>query len=73
MSDEEKLNKCHILILAIGVVLRRMINDGYLLATYKDAIKFILEKDANDLIAQSPTINDILSSAAITIEMEKVV
>ncbi|HEY7161329.1 MAG TPA: hypothetical protein VH815_08715 [Acidobacteriota bacterium] len=71
MSDEEKLNKCHILILAIGVVLRRMINDGYLLAGYKDAVTFILTKDANDLIAQAHVINDVLSSAASTIEKEK--
>jgi hypothetical protein len=73
MSDEEKLNKCHILILAIGVVLRRMINDAYLLAGYKDAVTFILSKDASDLIAQARVINDVLSSAATTIEKEKVV
>jgi len=73
MSDEEKLNKCHILTLAIGVVLRRMTNDAYLLAAYKDTMNFILTKDANDLIAQSHIINDFLSSAATTIEKEKVV
>jgi hypothetical protein len=73
MSDEEKLNKCHTLILAIGVVLRRMTNDAYLLAGYKDAVTFILTKDANDLIAQAHVINDVLSSAVTTIEKEKVV
>jgi hypothetical protein len=73
MSDEEKLNKCHILVLAIGVVLRRMVNDGYLIAGYKDAMNFILTKDPSELIAQAHVINDILSSAATTIEKEKVV
>jgi hypothetical protein len=48
-----------------------MINDGYLLAGYKDAVTFILTKDANDLIAQAHVINDVLSSAASTIEKEK--
>ncbi len=72
MSNEEKLNKVHILSLGIGVLIRRITNDGYLLASYKDAINFILTKDANDLIAQSGTIDDIVSSAAKVVEMEKV-